>query len=501
MARDSPGSFIHGVADARALPSWTTVRDTVQVGAHAHAVRWVVGVFVAAQAAILAVAPPGPFVDEALYVVAGLRLLEGKGLADGYLAWFNGSPFVWPVLAAIGHHAAGLAGARLVAILLSAVTLLAVATAAGRLFGARVALWSAVALALNGLFAALAHFAVYDVVALSCLAIAIWCVSRSAATDARVWIVAAAVAFALSVVAKYGYIAMVVPVVGLIVGARGVKACARPVLLFLAVVAGIVGAYFLACFGTLVPPSSSSYLEQSFGRTRGHIATLQVVFGVVPLVLALAAIPAVRRRTGGPARAAACVLALLVYPAFHLWTSNFVSGQKHAVAGFLFAAMLAGVTLDRLWSRSRAAAVAVLMALSVWGGVQCSWQDRSWADARPLAHHLAAHIRHGERVLAESAWTYALYLYPAGLVASPAAVIDANHSPDRHRVDPCQVPWIVGNPESAPDIRRALERCGHEPVLTIRTPQYYFDTSRLVLTVSTAEVGLYRLPSRLSSRD
>ena len=44
-----------------------------------------------------------------------------------------------------------------------------------------------------------------------------------------------------------------------------------------------------------------------------------------------------------------CLLALLVYPAFHLWTANFVSAQKHVVAGFLFAYLLAGVALERLW--------------------------------------------------------------------------------------------------------------------------------------------------------
>jgi 4-amino-4-deoxy-L-arabinose transferase-like glycosyltransferase len=495
MPSDIPGGLTHGAGNAP-LPAWTAVRAGVGVDVRAHAVRWVVGAFIAVQAGILAVAPSGPFVDEGLYVVAGQRVLEGHGLSDGYLAWFNGSPFVWPVLAALGHRVAGLEGARLVAIFLSAVALLAIAAAAARLFGARAAVWCVGVLALNGLFAALAHFAVYDVAALTCLAISIWCVSRSTGSDARGWIVAAAAVLALSVVAKYGYVAMVLPVVGLLVSTRGVRAGARSALLFMAVFAGIVGAYFLASFGTLVPPSSGAYLEQSFSRTRGHIATLQVVFGAVPLALALAALPGVRRRAGGWARAAVCVLALFVYPAFHLWTGNFVSGQKHVVAGFLFASMLAGVTLDRLWSRSRPATLAVLMPLAVWGGLQCAWQDRSWADARPLADHLATHVRLGERVLAESAWVYTMYLYPAGRVASPAAVIDANHSPERLSVDPCRVPWIVGNPESAPHLRDALARCGHAPVLTIRTPQYYFDTSRLALTESTVEVGLYRLPSR-----
>jgi hypothetical protein len=32
-----------------------------------------------------------------------------------------------------------------------------------------------------------------------------------------------------------------------------------------------------------------------------------------------------------------CLVALSVFPAFHLWTANSVSSQKHVVPGFLFA--------------------------------------------------------------------------------------------------------------------------------------------------------------------
>jgi hypothetical protein len=53
------------------------------------------------QVCIAIVAANGPFVDEGLYAVAGMRVLEGNGLSDGYIAWFNGSPFLWPVMAAI----------------------------------------------------------------------------------------------------------------------------------------------------------------------------------------------------------------------------------------------------------------------------------------------------------------------------------------------------------------------------------------------------------------
>jgi hypothetical protein len=190
-----------------------------------------------------------------------------------------------------------------------------------------------------------------------------------------------------------------------------------------------------------------------------------------------------------------CLLAACVYPAFHLWTANFVSAQKHVVAGFLFAYLLGGLALERLWaSRSRAIAVLVVAVLTIWGGLQCYWQDRSWSDTRALASHLAANMKLGDRVVAESSWSYTLYLYPTGLVESPGDVIDPNYALDRDRRDICQIPWLVGNPEGAAVIRHALVRCGHQRVLLATTRQYYFDTARWRLGVSPVIVGLYRLP-------
>ena len=452
-------------------------------------VWWIALAFLAVQAGIIWVAANGPFVDEGLYTVAGLRVLEGHGLADGYLAWFNGSPFAWPVMAALGHHLAGLAGARLVAAVLSTVTLVAVAKTAEALFGARVSGWCALALGVNGLFLALAHFAVYDVVALTGVAVSMWCVTRSSSESDSRWVIGAAIAFAVAVVSKYGYVAMALPLAGLVVSVLGPSV--RALAIFASVTGAIVASYFLLCFGALFPPSSAAYLEQAFGRSRGHIAALQVVFGFAPAVLAGAGALVAWRR-GKRSLVLTCLLALLVYPAFHLWTGNFVSGQKHVVAGFLFGSLLAGVALERVWaSRSLVWPALALAALALWGGVQCYWQDRSWSDVRPLAAYLTEHMRPGDRVIAESSWSYTLYLYPRGIVASPADVIDANYAPGRHRGDVCRIPWVVGNPDSAELVRDAIAHCRHQPVLTATTREYYFDTGRLRLIAQPAGVGLF----------
>ena len=456
---------------------------------------WVVVGFLTVQVCIIWFAANGPFVDEGLYTVAGIRVLEGKGMSDGYLTWFNGSPFVWPVIAALGYeHLGGLSGARLMAALLSAVTLWAFAQTAENLFGQSVSLWCGLAFSVNGLFMALAHFAVYDVVALTGLAVSMWCMTRASRSDSSFWMLGAAIAFAGAVIAKYGYVAGVLPLLGLLASVRDGKRFGRAAMMFPSVVAVILIAYFGLIFGSLVPTSSAVYLEQSFGRSRGHIAMLQMVFGLVPFALASAGALVVWQRHQR-LLAATCLLALSLYPAFHLWTANFVSAQKHVVAGFLFAYLLAGVVLERLWqSRSRVSAVCVFAVLTIWGGLQCYWQDYSWSDTRTLAHYLAMHMKRGDRLVAESSWNYILYLYPRGLIESPADVIDANYSRGSNGRDVCQIPWLVGNPDSADMIRGAVGHCRHQRVLSSTTSQYYVDTTRMRLGVSSVVVGVYRLP-------
>jgi 4-amino-4-deoxy-L-arabinose transferase-like glycosyltransferase len=455
---------------------------------------WIVAAFLAVQVYVIWFAANGPFVDEALYTVAGMRVLEGRGPSDGYITWFNGSPFVWPVIAALGHRLGGLPGARLMAAILSTVTLVAFARTAENLLGQSVAEWCALAFAVNGLFMALAHFAVYDVAALAGVAVSMWCVTRSSTTAPSMWLIGAAIAFACAVISKYGSMLMIAPLLGLLVSVRGFRSSGRALAVFLSVVGVILAAYFSLFFGSLFPTSSPAYLEQTFGRSRGHIAALQVVFVLVPFSLASAGALIAWRR-GERLLVVTCLLALSLYPLFHLWSANFVSAQKHVVAGFLFAYLLAGVALERLWaSRSRVTPVIVLAVLTIWGGLQCYWQDHSWSDTRALARYLALNMKSGDRVVAESSWNYILYLYPRGMIESPADVIDANYPPRRDRFDVCQIPWLAGNLDSAEMIRAAVGQCPHENVLSVTTQQYYFDTTQLRLGVSSVVVGLYRLP-------
>jgi len=83
-----------------------------------------------------------------------------------------------------------------------------------------------------------------------------------------------------AVISKYRYMPMIVPLLGLLVSVRGVKRSGRALAVFLSAAGMILAAYFSLFFGALFPTSKDAYLDQTFGRSRGHIAALQVVFGL-----------------------------------------------------------------------------------------------------------------------------------------------------------------------------------------------------------------------------
>ena len=395
-------------------------------------------------------------------------------------------------MAAVGHHLGGLTGARLMAVLISMVTLVAFAKTAETLFGESAAAWGTAALSLNGLFIALAHFAVYDVPALAGIALSMWGAARFSTSRHVRWLIVAAVAFALAVICKYGYLLMVVPVLGLLVSTRDLRGLGRTLALFCLVAGAIVTAYFLIFFGSPFPTSMTAYLEQTFQRSRGHIAVLQVVFGLVPFALATAG-AVIAWRDGRRILALTCLLALGVYPAFHLWTANFVSGQKHVVPGFLFGYLLAGVALERLWRAGSRVTIGILLAVPDGVGRGAMVLAGAFVERHPTADEPS---RAGDEARRADHRRLLLDLHPGALSRGADRISGRRDRCELFaavdRRDVCQITWLVGNLDTAESVRDGMERCGHRPVLSSVSRHYYFDTSRLRLDAFTTAVTLYQ---------
>ena len=167
------------------------------------ATPWIaLGVFLIGQLVICALHITGPFLDEGIYIAAGLRTLQGHGISDNYMSWFSGS-LIWPVIAAIGWKAWGLAGARAAAALCVTVGIGGALMASGNLLGTRVRAMAAIAAVTSGPVIALGHLAVYDTLAVGASGLSFWALTEFIDRNDRTWLCAAALMYALAGLAKY----------------------------------------------------------------------------------------------------------------------------------------------------------------------------------------------------------------------------------------------------------------------------------------------------------
>lgn len=417
--------------------------------------------FLAAEVAVCALALTGPFLDEGIYITAGLRTLQGHGISDDYLSWFSGS-LLWPVIAAVGWKAWGLAGARAAAAVCVTIGLAGALKAAGNLFGVRVRAAAALAAVTSGPVIALAHLAVYDTVAVTAAGLAFWTMSEFLRRNDRAWLCAAALLYALAGLSKYPVLLFVgPPLVALMVAVRGRRA-ALDVGLFAFLAGAVLLVYFLLDRAQLTAFESFRVDDNpSFGVTTAQILYSQAYFTAVPLMLALAGVMLIERRRIGVALLTGAIGA----PVYHLSTGNPSGDQKHVVFGLLFMLPLIGVTLSHAFARRRwLAAAPALLALVVFGLVQAVRIDEGWPDLRPSAAVLERDVRPGERLLASSSWVEALYLYDHHRIADPYDVYDVSRvSQLGSHVDVCAFQWLVEVPGGEPwpaSIRDAMHACG-----------------------------------------
>lgn len=419
--------------------------------------------FVVGQVVLIRAALRGPTLDEGTYITAGLRTLEGRGPSDGYLNWFAGS-LLWPPIAGAGYEIAGLAGSRLAALVCVSVALAAVVKATGNLFGPRARFWATVSAVTSGPVLALAHLAVYDVLALTGVALSLWALTELSRRDNRVWLIVAAVSMVLAVLAKYPTLFFSLPPLMAVIWATRGRRARMDLAIFAFASFALLSTYYL-----LDREELSRFLvfrvEQNpnFGVTRAMIVYGQAYFLGLGLVLAAAAWVVARGRRR---LAAALLLGMLTPPVLHLMSGNSVGDHKHAVFGLVFGLPLAGLTLASAWDGwgRRVLMVPAVAGLAVFGGLQMVRIDQSWPEVRPTAAYLKSQVRPGDRLLINNSWPFTQYLYADKRINSPWDVYDVYRVQERQNpVSLCDFDWFVDAAGGAPwptSVQTAIHSCG-----------------------------------------
>lgn len=427
------------------------------------AVWGAIGLFVVAQATRLAVQASGPSMDEGIYLTAGLRTLQGHGVADGYLTWFAGS-LLWPVVGSIGHMAGGLPGARLVALALVTLGLLGALQATANLYGRRARRWAALLLLGWGAALGVGRLAEYDAVAIAGIGLCVWALTHFARRDHRLWLVASAVALFVGIIGKYAAAFCLPCVVWLLLALRGHRRWAD-LTMFLFVLGGLLLAYFLPFRWQLAAfPAWRIENNPDFGATLATNVTTLAYHSAVPTALALVGLVAAwrwDRRVATPLFAST-----LLFPAYHVLAGNTVGAHKHVVLGMLLAVPLIGFALDRLVRRrvGTAVAVMVLAAFAAVGWWQSILIERYWPDVRPTVAYLRAHVEPGDLIANNGSWAYTLGLYSHGSLERPSDHRDVYSVANEPLPRPlCEFDWFVdqNNHNDWPDsVTDRIRSCG-----------------------------------------
>jgi hypothetical protein len=377
------------------------------------------------------------FEDEALYLYAGHaelgHLLHGTDVSRyAFNSYFSGSPYLYPVVAALADSLGGLAGARALSLvfMLAATGLLYSFTR--RLFNERAGLCAAGVFAVCQSTQMLGYFATYDAAAIFLLALAAWLVVRAART--AIWPALLAVPVtALAIAVKYASALYLPVIVCLAVLAawphrRAWRALGRGAALALG--SGALGFAGLEALGAV-----AALRQTTTGRAQQNDAALSLlrlsaewggpllavaVFGTVMYVWRgrLGEMPGAEQE-GLPGRlwrvllgTLLCTTALLA-PLYQMHLHTGVSLHKHVGYGLLFAAPMAGVGITRLVGahfRYPQLGIMAFVGLMVIGITQANQNYGIWPDATSMLEVVRHNLSPDGKYLAETSEVPVYYL-------------------------------------------------------------------------------------------
>jgi 4-amino-4-deoxy-L-arabinose transferase-like glycosyltransferase len=387
--------------------------------------RWPLVLVLALQAVIsVALLHNTAFQDEALYIYAGRQIIHhwagGHAPYENYAFYFSGYPYVYPVIGGFLDMVGGLELARAFSLACMLGVTAIVYSVTGKVFHRPAAIFASAAYATTGVVLFLGRLATFDAMCLFLIALAAG-FSVHGAVRKRPWItLAIGPVLVLAILAKYAALLFVPPVFGLLVCLSIAfvgwwRALVRLVLALASFAVSLGIAYKSinkAAFHAISGSTTSRAVGLKAPRLSLFIHVLHM--GGVIYFIAFAGL-LLTLRLQWRFRLLAVILfgSSWLAPAYHVYTQEPISLDKHMAYTLFFAMPLVGYALAWLSGYERQpffrsyrgywlVGLVVVMAIFTLGLGQARALYAEWANTSELSTALHTQLRDGSgRILAE----------------------------------------------------------------------------------------------------
>lgn len=354
--------------------------------------------------------------DEGLYIWSGYRIIEnwlhGTPLVDEPVRYFSGAPALYPVIASLLDRVGGLELVRIFSLLWMLAATAALYAVARRLFHRKAAFWTALSFAVASPTMFLGHFATFDAMALSLLALAMAAGVRGVQTGQFAWVPVVGLLLTVAVVSKYAalmFVPVVLAVIWLSLGQRWRSTR-------FAVAAALVTAASLAALAfTVGRPALEGLATTTTNRDVITYATwqdiaLMTMTSIWPyLLVGLIAAWYVAVKLRRPLLALVLLGAMLAPAVYQAYIGESVSLEKHLGFGLLFASLAIGALLSAhiVHPARRLVSVAVITVMGITGLAGSHRMYSEWSNSDQLSDIMAY------------SWEATPYMRTLGDVAEP----------------------------------------------------------------------------------
>lgn len=354
--------------------------------------------------------------DEGLYIWTGYRLVEnwlhGTPLYDEPARYFSGAPALYPLLASMLDRVGGLELVRIFSLLWMLAATVALYAVAKRLFHGKAAFWTAASFAVASPTMFLGHFATFDAMALSLLALAMAAGVRGVQTRRIAWAPLVGLLLTVAVTSKYAAL-MFVPVVLAVIwlSSRQRWRSTR-----FAVAAGFTAAGLLTVLAlTIGRPALEGLATTTTDRNIVDYASwqdiaLMTVTTIWPyLVVGTIAAVYMAVKLRRPLLALVLLGAMLAPALYQAYIGEAVSLEKHLGFGLVFISLAIGALLSAhiVHPARRLISVAVIGVMAIAGLAESNRLYGGWSNSEQLADVMAY------------SWEATPYMRTLGDVAEP----------------------------------------------------------------------------------